>query len=97
MASKNKIKEELEEYMLEEHVESDTKDGIFSIVESVTDKLQEDFDESIGEDNDKNRFIKSLTRVSALPLNTKVDTVDKMKRILRIAVQKTLKIWQGQK
>lgn len=36
-------------------------------------------------------------RVFALLLNTKVDTVDKIKRILKIAIETTLKIWQGQK
>ena len=45
----------------------------------------------------KNHFIRSLMRVFALLLNTKVDTVDKIKRILKIAIETTLKIWQGQK
>lgn len=43
----------------------------------------------------KSRFMKSLTRVFALLLKTKVDTVDKIRTILRIAVETTLKIWQG--
>ena len=71
---------ELEENLLEEQVESDAEDGLFSIVESVTNRLQEDYDELIGDDTDKKRFIKSLTRVFALLLNTKVNTVDKIKK-----------------
>ena len=74
------ITNELEEYLLEEQGESDAEDGLFSIVESVTSKLQEDYDELIGNNTDKKRFIKSLTRVFALLLNTKVDTVDKIKK-----------------
>ena len=88
---------ELEENLFEEQVESDAEDGLSSIVESVTNRLQEDYDELIGDDTDKKRFIKSLTRVFALLLNTKVNTVDKIKKILRIAVETTLKIWQGPK
>ena len=91
------ITNELEEYLLEEQVESDYEDGLFSIAESVTNRLQEDYDELTGDDTNKNRFIKSLTKVFALLLNTKVDTVDKIKRILRIAIKTTLKIWEGQK
>ena len=46
----------------------------------MTNKLQEDYDELIGNNTDKKRFIKSLNRVFALFLNTKVDTVDKIKK-----------------
>lgn len=91
------IRYELEEYLLEEQEESDAEDGLFSIVENVTNNLQEDFDELIGDNNDKKRFIKSMTRVFVLLLNTKVDTVDNIKKILRIAVETTLKLWQGPK
>ena len=90
------ITNELEENLLEEQGESDAEDGLFSIVESVTNKLQEDYDELIGNNTDKKRFIKSLNRVFALFLNTKVDTVDKIKKN-RTAVKMTLKIWQGPK
>ena len=35
--------------------------------------------------------------ILALLLNTKVDTADKIKRILKTAVEATLKTWRGQK
>ena len=66
-------------------------------MDDLTNKLQGDYEELIGEDSDKKRFIRSLTRVFALLLNTKVDTVDEIKKILKIAIETTLKIWQGQK
>ena len=34
--------------------------------------------------------------IFALLLNTKVDTADKIKRILKIAIEIMLKTWQGQ-
>ena len=77
----------------EQQVEGDLTDRVFNFLENLMDRLQEDFDEIIGEDNDKKRFIKSGTRIFALLLNTKVDTVNKIKRILKIAIKTMLKIW----
>lgn len=65
--------------MLEEQVESDAEDGLFRIIENVTSRLQEDYDKLLGDSTDKKRFIKFLTRVFALLLNARVDTVDKIK------------------
>ena len=87
---------EIREYLTEE-IETDLTDGVFDFLENLTNRLQEDFDELIGKDNYKKRFVKALTRIFALLLNTKVDTADKIKRILRIAIETTLKIWQGPK
>ena len=69
--------------------------GYYLILEG--NHLQEGFDELIGEDIDKKRFVKRFTRIFALLLNTKVDTADKIKRILEITIETTLKIWQGPK
>lgn len=91
-----KIKQELKEYLLEQTVEADSTDGIFDLRDNLTNRVQEDFDEIIGDDKDKKRFIKSLTCIFTLLLNTKVDTVNKIKRILKIAIKTTLKLWSGQ-
>ena len=69
----------------------------FDFLESLSAKVKEEFDELPEGDSDKKQFIKALTRIFALLLNTKVDSTDKVKRILKIAVETTLKIWQGQK
>ena len=81
------IHKELEEYLPEKSINADSAGGL----------PQEDFHELIGEDTDKKRFVKALTRIFAILLKTKVDTADKIKRILKIAVETTLKIWQGPK
>ena len=86
------INKELEEYLLEKSIDTDSTDGVFDFLETLGNGVQKDFDELIGEDNDKKRFIKALTRIFALLLNTKVDTADKIQRILKIAVEATLKI-----
>ena len=88
------IHKEVGEY-LREQIDTDSTDGVFDFLENLTNCLQEDFDKLIVEDNDKKRFIKALTRIFALLLNTNVDTTDKIKRILKIAVETTLEICQG--
>ena len=88
------IHKEIGEYLTEE-IDTDLTDGVFDFLENLTNHLQEGFDELIGEENDKKRLVKALTRICALLLNTKVNTTDKMKRILKIAIETTLKIWQG--
>ena len=72
-------------------------DGVIDFLENLTSRLHQDFDELIGKDTNKKRFVKVLTRIFALLLNTKVDTADKIKRILRIFIESTLKICQEPK
>ena len=57
-------------------------------------KVQEEFNELIDGNSDKKQFESSLTRIFALLLNTKVETADKIKKILKIAVETTLKTRQ---
>ena len=90
------MERELKEYLSEQQLEDDSTDGPFDFIENLTNRLQEDFDKILGEDNVKKSFIKSLTRIFALLLNTRVDSVKKMKRILKIAINTTLKLWSGQ-
>ena len=75
------INKELEEYLLGKSIDTDSTDGVFEFLESLTKSIKTDFDEVIGQDSVKKRLIRALTRVFALLLNTKVDTVDKIKKI----------------
>ena len=90
------INRELEEYLLEKSEDSDSTDGVFVFLEELSNRVQDGFDELIGEDTDKKRPIKALMCIFALLLNTKVDTANKIKKILKIAVETTLQIWQEQ-
>ena len=91
------IHKEIGDYLIGEGNDADSTDSVFDFLENLTNRLQEDFHELIGEDTDKERFVKALTRIFALLLNTKIDTADKIKRILKIAIETTLKIWQEPK
>ena len=91
------IHKEIGDYLTGQGNDADSTDDVFDFLENLTSRLQDDFDKLIGEDSDKKRFVKALRRIFALLLNTKVDMADKIKRILRIAIKTTLKIWQGPK
>ena len=68
------------EFLLEQQVEEDSTDGAFDFLDNLTNRLQEDFDKIIGGDAEKKSFIRSLMRIFALLWNTKVDSVNKIKR-----------------
>ena len=90
------IERELKSYILEEQLEGDSTDGPIQLTENVTNKIQEDFDDIIGDSIEKKNFIKSLTRTFAILLNTKIDSVEKIKKIIKIAINTALKLWSEQ-
>ena len=91
------IHKEIGDYLTGQVNDADSTDGVIDFLENLTSRLHQDFDELIGEDTNKKRFVKALTRIFALLLNTKVDTADKIKRILRISIESTMTIWQEPK
>ena len=52
------INKELEEYLLEKSTDTDSTNGVFEFLESLTKSMQKDFDEIIGEDSVKKWFIR---------------------------------------
>ena len=49
-------------------------DSVFDFLTTLSDRIQEGFGKILGGDSDKKRFLKALTRVFTLLLNTKVDS-----------------------
>lgn len=88
------IRKELEEYLTGQSADSDLTDGVFDLLAMLSDKIQEEFDELMGGDSDKKRFLRVLTTISTLLLNTKVDTADKIKRIPEITVKTLIELCQ---
>ena len=90
------IRKEVENYLLGESEDTDSTDGVFHFLSTLSQKIQEEFDELLDGNTDKKRFLKALTKMFALLSNRKVDTPEKIKKILKIVVETTIKIWQGQ-
>ena len=89
------ITSNLEKYLKEESDDKDTADGILDVITGLSETVTGEFEDLLEGDDDKKRFLKSLSKIFALLLNTKVGTADKMKKIIRLAIETTIKIWSG--
>ena len=88
------INKELEAFLSEESNGNDATNEVFDFLSQLSVSVQEEFDELLAGDSDKKRFVRALSRIFALLLNTKLDTAKKIKRIIKFAIETTLKIWQ---
>ena len=77
-----KIKNELDTFLSLEINEADSIDGIFDFLKDLSDSVQEEFEELIAGNSNKKHFVRELSRIFVLLLNTKVDTPEKIKRII---------------
>ena len=88
--------------LISEHVQfedegKDSTGGLHNVLSEIADSVRKEFEELVGISNDKRHYITVLTKIFTLLLNTNVGTVEKIKRILKIAIETTLKIWQEPK
>ena len=74
------INKELEAFLTKETNDNEATDGIFHFLSTISDSVQEEFDKVVSSDSHKKRFLKALSRIFALLLNTKVDTVEKLNK-----------------
>ena len=88
------INKELEAFLPEENNGNDDTNEVFDFLSQLSVSVQEEFDELLAGDSDKKRFVRALSRIFALLLNTKLDTAKKIKRITKVTIETTLKIWQ---
>ena len=54
----------------------------------------EESDKLVNNNSNKKLFVKMLSRMFALLLNTKVNIAEKIKQIIKITIERPLKIWQ---
>ena len=87
------IHKEIGDYLTGQVNDADSTGSVIEFLENLTSHLHQNFDELIREDTNKKRFFKALTHIFTLLLNTKVNTADKIKSILKIAIETTLRIW----
>ena len=71
------INKQLEAFLSRENNGNDATDGVFDFLSQLSDSVQEEFDELLAVDSDKKRFVRALSRIFALLLNTKVGTAKK--------------------
>ena len=73
----------------------DSTVGIQDTIHNIADSGQQDFEELIGIDPDKKEFVRKLSKVFAVLLNMNCNTAEKIKRVIKIAIEMTLKLWLG--
>ena len=88
------INKELEAFLAKENNDKGVTDEILDFLATISDSVQQEFDELVSGDSDKKRFVRALSRIIALLLKTKVDTAENIKHIIKIAIET---IWQEPK
>ena len=88
------INKEIEAFLSKKNNDTDSTNGIFDFLNKMSESVQEEFNELLSGDSDKKRFVRAPSKIFALLLKTKVDTAEKIKRIIKIAIETTLKMWQ---
>ena len=91
-----KITNEIKPLIREENGKSDATDSAIDVLSDLAESLQKDFEELIEADSDKKIFMQVLSKIFELLLNANVNTIAKSKRTLKIAIETTLKLWQGE-
>ena len=101
----DKQKEQLPTYLFEELEEELTKilildagnseeetDGAFELIRNIVDKIRHDI-EKAGLSGDLKKFLHTLTKIFTLLLNIKVDTGDKIIKIVKLLNSLIAKKW----
>ena len=78
------INKELEQYLPEKSIDTDLTDGVFDFLENLTNHAEQNFEELIGENTCKKCFVRALTYIFALLLNTKSTQRTKSKEYLKL-------------
>ena len=87
------INRELEAFLTKESNDKDATHGFLNLLSTISDSVQEEFEELVGCNSDRKRFVRALSKIFTLLLNMKVDTAEKIKRI-KVPVETRIKIWQ---
>ena len=88
------INKEIDAFLKKESDNKDATGSALDLLSTISDSVQEQFEELICGDNNKKWFVRALSKIFALLLKTKVDTAEKIRRIIKIVIEMTRKIWQ---
>lgn len=91
-----KIKDEIEQFIRQENESAYSTGSSFDLLSKLTESVQDVFEELLDAHRDK-KIYDSAIKIFALLLNKNVNSIEKIKRITKIAIETTLKLWQGPK
>ena len=88
------LESELTNLIIVEGSQEET-DGAFDVVRNILEKVKIDF-EKLPINGDLKKFLHTISKIVALLLNIKVDTSDKILKIVKLANALILKKWSEQ-
>ena len=86
------IEQELSLMLFNNKNEVDSTDGSLDFIENLVNTIQVEFDGILSENNKKKIFIKSLTKIFTILLSVKADSTEKIKQIVKLAINMVFKI-----
>ena len=75
--------------------EDDQTDGPLEFIRNIVENVRYEFDNFI-EDGDRRIFLKILTKTFAILLSVKVDSTEKIIKIVKLSISTVLKTWSEQ-
>ena len=90
------MKQEVSQKLFNTENGDDSTDGPLNFIENLVNNLQTEFDKTLGENVDKRLFVRSLTKIFPILLSVKADSTEKIKQMIKIAINAFLKLWSGQ-
>lgn len=86
------IETELSNFITDESSPEDETDRAIEIIKNIVDNVRSEI-ENFVEIEDLKKFLHVLTKVFTLMLNVKVDNIDKIIKIVKLAISSILKKW----
>ena len=88
------LESELTNIIISEGSQEET-DGAFDVIRNILDKVKIDF-EKLNLNGDQKKFLHTISKIFTPLLNIKVDTSDKILKIVKLANALILKKWSEQ-
>ena len=70
----------------------DETNGPIDFIRWIVDSVREEFDKVV-EEGDKKTFVHLLTKILATLLSVKVDSIEKIIKLVKLTVSKVVKTW----
>ena len=70
----------------------DETDGPINFIRQIVDNVREEFD-GVVEEGDRKTFLHLLTKIPAVVLSVKADSIEKIISLVKLTVSKVIKTW----
>ena len=75
--------------------QGDETDGALDFIKNIVDNVRSEFDGLI-EDGNRKKFLNVLTKIFSILLSVKVDSAEKIIKIVKLSISTALKAWSDE-